>query len=272
MDFVAIAVPHPVSADGEPRGVGTAPAAWQEAGLVGLLAPYATRALWVTLPAPQDCGPAGPVGRLGQTVSAVTSSAAIPLVLGGDPSTVSLGTILGLQRAGISPGVIWLAPRIDLERPDDPLTLLTRRQRLPTSLAPSTPSPVPEHHMLVAGHRPLPERTLTHLEDTAITTWSASDLRLAGGLELGRSLGDWPPLYLHFDLGVLESPIMPRTAKRDGDGISAETAVAAIESVAAAGRIVAAGIVGFRPELDEQDVALVTGLQMIQSIVSILSI
>ena len=110
MNLVVIGVPF--IAHAYQAGAETAPSSWQAAGLMEQLAPLVDRAIWASLQAPDPeeselDALVATVQRLRDTVCTVNQAGVIPLVLGGDPGLVALGTVAGLQRAGQGPGVAW---------------------------------------------------------------------------------------------------------------------------------------------------------------------
>ncbi len=271
MHLVIIGVPYAGSRF--ESGMGAAPAAWQAAGLAERLAPLVTRAVWVSVPQPgprraPDQQRIAVARQVAETVRTVLMADAFPLVLGGDPTIMSLASITGLQLAGQPPGIVWFDARSDFSKPESlPLLVGHQSSALMQQVGVEV---IAEWHTLLAGPRQMSENTEAALEASAITLWSARDLDLAGASELGREVANWPPLYLHLDLQVLDTTLMPAVAPASPGGLAQETLTAGIESVAAAAPVRVLGVTGYDPDLDEDDLGLEVSLQLIEDAVRIL--
>ncbi len=272
MDLVIIGVPY--AGNEFDCGIGAAPGTWQASGLAGRLAPLVARAVWVTVPPPlADKTPqerrVAAARQVAETVRTVLMADAFPLVLGGDSTVMSLAAVAGLQQARRPPGLVWFEGQSDLSTPES-LALLVGHQSSPMMSDIGTAA-VPEWHALIAGPRLISERTRDYLETSAITCWTARDFDLAGAMELGREVGDWPQLYLHLDLQVLAKELLPATEDAPPGGLTVETVVAGIESISAAGRVSVLGVTGYNPDNDEHGIGLQTSLQLIESAVRIVA-
>ena len=272
MNLVIIGVPY--AAHKHQAGIESAPSTWQAAGLLEQLAPLVARAVWVSL----QSAAAGTemeqlvaiACQLRETVATVHQAGAFPLVLGGDAELTALATVAGLQRAGKRPGVAWLGGHNSFA-PAEPLALLAGRGESVLSREVGIKA-IPEWQILLAGHRESSPETIAALDQSAATHWHAQDLGLAGASELGRDVADWPSVYLHLDLDVLSPAIMPAVDKPMPGGLSLETIIAGIESIAAAGRIDAMGISGYNPDHDGDGLGQETSLRAIGAAVRILGI
>ena len=80
------------------------------------------------------------------------------------------------------------------------------------------------------------------------------------------------PLYISFDLDVLDPALMPAVASPVSDGLPPETVMAGIESIAAASRVHALGITGFDPDRDEDNLGLGISMQVIEAAIRILAV
>jgi arginase len=272
MHLVIISVPY---ASGKfESGMGAAPAAWQTAGLAERLAPLVSRAVWVSIPRPStQLAPEqqriAVARQVAETVRTVLMADAFPLVLGGDPAIISLASVSGLQRAGTPAGVVWFDARSDFSTPESLASLVGyQSSRLMQEIGAEV---IPEWRTLLAGPRQVSKDTEAALEASAITLWNARDLDLAGASELGREVVNWPPLYLHLDLRVLDSTLFPAVGVSALGGLAQETLAAAIESVAATARVGALGVTGYDPDRDEDDLGLRTSLGSIETAVRILA-
>lgn len=285
MDLVVIGVPYALNQHGV--GVGAAPAAWKDAGLMERLAPYVSRAIWVSLPPPPEAeGPEHQqlvtVGRkLAETVRAARAAGAVPLVLGGDCLLTALGTMAGLQSAGERPGVVWFDAHGDSNTHETspsgllvgmPLAMLAGRGDLRLAKDIGIQQPTPEWHIMLAGARQLDPGEATALEDGATTLWTARDLMVAGAEALGRSVESWPPIYLHVDLDVIDPSDMPAVVYPAPDGLAAEMLNTGIESVMAEAPVSAICVASFDPTRDVDGRGLDTGMLVIEAAVRTLSI
>jgi arginase len=273
MDLAIIGVPY--AWDDYQSGVGAAPSAWQTAGLVERLASLVTRAIWVSLP-PPTAGWAKEQQRIAigcqlrETVRMVYAAGTLPLVLGGDSGLCALGTVTGLQHADKQPGIAWFDAHSRFS-PTEPLALLTGQDETSPSRGIGIKA-TPDWHILLAGAREFEPDAATLLDESAVTLWCAQDLEIAGANELGRAVADWPSVYLHLDLNVLDPALMPSVDAAVPGGLALETVLAGIESIAAAGRVDAIGITGYNPSLDKDGQGLATSMQAIEAAVRILAV
>jgi arginase family enzyme len=273
MNLVVIGVPYTVHAF--QAGAETAPATWQDAGLMERLAPLVDRAIWVSLQAPdiqesESDSMVVTACQLRDTVRTVHRAGAIPLVLGGDPGLVALGSVAGLQQAGPGPGIAWFDGHNRLSK-GEVLGLLLGKES--NSLCQELEiRPSPEWQVLHVGDREPDLENRIALDQSAVSHWKAQDLDSVGASELGRDVADWPSVYLHLDLSVLHPGIMPAVNKLLPGGLSMDTVIVGIESIAAAGRIAAIGISGYNPRHDSDGLGLKTSLQAIGAVVAILGI
>ncbi len=273
MNLVVISVP--ITSHAYQAGAETAPAAWQAAGLMELLAPLVERAVWVSVQTPDVQETArnpllATALQLRDTVHTVRRAGAIPLILGGDPGLVALGTVTGLQQVGPGPGIAWFDGH-NRFGPGEILALLAGWEESATSRVLELEASV-EWQILLAGDREEDLVSRAALDGSTVSHWRAQDLDIAGASDLGRELSEWPALYLHLDLAVLHPGIMPAVNRLLPGGLSLETLVAGIESIAAAGQISAVGITGYNPRHDSDGLGLESSLDVISAVVGILGI
>jgi arginase len=250
--------------------------AWRAGGLMELVAPYAERALWVSLPeisADLDAGARRHAAfqRVRDTVRTVHGTGTVPLLLGGDSQLIGLGMLAGLQQSGERPGIAWF----DADSPLGPEEALGVAIRPAGSLLAGEvglQEPVAPWHILLAGVRDANSPWLAEMEDTAMTVWDAEDLNEGGAAELGRDMAQWPPILLHIDLGVLDPALMPAVLHPSPKGLSLETLITSLEGVMAGGRVIAVGVSNYLPERDEDELGFTASMQVVQETVRILSI
>jgi arginase len=249
---------------------------WQTGGLVDLLAPFAERALWVSLPEidaslDQEAQRKAGLQQLRETVHAVHSTGTTPILLGGDSRLVALGTLAGLQQSEQRLGIAWF----------DAHGQLGPEEALKTALEPAGSSqavefgiryPVPPYHVLIAGVRDARTPNLKPMDETAMMVWEAEDLNEGGASELGRDMKGWPPILLQIDLRVLDPEIMPNVRQPAAKGLSLTTLAASLEGVMAGGRVIAVGISNYCPEQDVSNLGLASSAKVVQEAVRILTI
>jgi arginase len=178
--------------------------------------------------------------ELAETVAARAGEGEVT-VLSGD-CAASLGTMAGLQRAGLSPGIIWLDAHGDVQTPETtssgylagmPLRLLAgyRPELIAAALG---LTPVPEHRIVLAGARDLDPPEEAYLAASLITTCEVTDLP-------GAKLPDGP-LYVHVDADVIDPAGLPGLRFPTPGGPALAAVTGAIEAVRATGRVAAIGI------------------------------
>jgi len=221
----------------------------------------------VDLPPGEPRGDAGwaRLGPLYQAIADAVHGAASrgprPIVLSGD-CTTAIGTVAGLQRAGLDPAVIWFDAHGDLQTMETttsgylggmPLRILVGYRPELVGEAVGLRA-VPEGRVVLVGARDLDPPEVDYLAGAAMRCREVADL----------SDEDLPdgPIYLHFDADVVDGAELPglRYPAPDGPGLS--TVAAALHRVLATGRVVALGLCctwrggygageRFRPHLDE---------------------
>lgn len=177
-----------------------------------------------------------------RVADAVAHQVTFPVtVLSGDCAT-SLGTVAGLQRAGLTPGIVWLDAHGDVQTPETsssgylagmPLRLLTgyRPELIAAALG---LKPVREDRILLAGARDLDPPEEAHLAHSLITTCEVADLadtKLPDG-----------PLYVHLDVDVIDPGELPGLRYPTPGGPALAAVADAIDRLRATGRVAAIGL------------------------------
>ena len=140
-------------------------------------------------------------------VAAAASDGGCPVVVSGD-CTTALGTMTGLQRAGVDPGIVWIDAHGDVQTLETtasgylgglPLRLLTgyRPELIADRLG---LRPVPEERIVLAGARDLDPPEAEYLACAPIRQVGLDGL--AAGLPAG-------PLHVHVDLDVIDPGWLP---------------------------------------------------------------
>jgi arginase len=164
-----------------------------------------------------------------------------PVVLSGD-CTTALGTVAGLQRAGLDPGVVWFDAHGDVQTLETttsgylggfPLRMLVgyRPELIATELG---LRPVAEQQVLLAGARDLDPPEAAYLGNALISRAEVPELDAA----------DLPdgPLYVHLDLDVIDPGVVPGLRYPASGGPGRAQVAAALGLLLATGRVAAVGI------------------------------
>jgi arginase len=178
---------------------------------------------------------------LADAVAEAAGTGARPVVVSGD-CTTALGTMAGLQRAGIDAGIAWLDAHGDLQTLETttsgylgglPLRLLAGYR--------------PE---LIAGRlglRAVPERRITlvgarDLDPPEAAYLAGAQIRQARVEEL--DTGDLPagPLYLHVDLDVVDPAELPGLRYPAPGGPGPARVAGALRAALGTGRVAAVGL------------------------------
>lgn len=178
---------------------------------------------------------------VGHEVAAVVSSGGRPVVVSGDCAT-ALGTVAGLQQAGLDPAIVWLDAHGDVQTPETtasgylggmPLRLLTgyRPELIAAQLGLDL---VPEDRIVLVGTRDLDPPEVDYLATAQIRQCEVAGL---GAAELpGR------PLYVHLDLDVITPEEVPGLRYPAPGGPFAEEVAAALRLLLDTRRVAAVGI------------------------------
>jgi arginase len=188
-------------------------------------------------------GPAGAmVTRLYELVAGRVAASDEPLAVVSGDCTTSLATVAGLQRRGISPGVIWLDAHGDFHTPRTTrsgylggmaLAMLVGRAGAALTGAIGL-RPVAETACVLVGARDVEPGEREALEASAIRRLRVRDLATA---ELPR-----PPWYVHLDVDVADPSELTGLRFPAPGGPSHEDVAAALRALAARGPIAALGL------------------------------
>jgi arginase len=164
-----------------------------------------------------------------------------PVVVSGD-CTTALGTMAGLQQAGIDAGIVWFDAHGDVQTLETtasgylggmPLRLLVgyRPELISTELG---LRPVAEQRVLLVGARDLDPPEVAYLDNALIRRAEVTGLDAA-------TLPDGP-LYVHVDLDVIDPSAVPGLRYPAPDGPGCAEVAAALRILLATGRVAAVGI------------------------------
>lgn len=183
---------------------------------------------------------AGLYTAVADAVAASARDGGHPVVVSGD-CTTALGTVSGLQRAGLDPGIVWIDAHGDLQTLETtasgylgglPLRLLTgyRPELIADKLG---LRPVPGQRIVLAGARDLDPPELDYLASAPIRQASLEQLEAA--LPAG-------PLYVHVDVDITDPAQLPglRFPAPGGPSLAAVTGV--LRGLLRTGRVAAVGL------------------------------
>jgi arginase len=189
-------------------------------------------------------GPAGAmIARLYDGVAARVAASDEPFVVASGDCTTALATVAGLQRRGVSPGVIWLDAHGDFHTARTTrsgylggMALAMLAGRAGASLAQAIRlRPVAEAACLLAGARDLDPAERQLLEASAVRR-----------IDDVSALADAPlppgPWYVHLDVDVIDPSELPPLRFPAPGGPSAATVAGALRALASRGTIAALGL------------------------------
>ena len=199
----------------------------------------------VRVPPPPDGGVwdsmAAVLGVVSRAVSRAVSGREVPVVLSGD-CTTALGTVAGLQQAGVDPAVVWFDAHGDVQTLETSGSgyLAGLSLRMLTGYRPGLLAdrlglrPVPEHRIVLAGARDLDPPEVTYLASSRIQRSDVAGLT-AASLPSG-------PLYVHLDLDVVDPADVSglRFPAPGGPGLA--QVAGAVRMLAGTGRVAAVGV------------------------------
>ena len=200
------------------------------------------RTIWMELAG------ADPWWRMAQLYSAVSAAVAGDVREGGRPTVVSgdcttaLGTVAGLQRAGLQPAVVWIDGHGDVQTLETttsgylgglPLRLLAgyRPELIASAL---DLRPVPEDRIVLVDARDLDPPEEEYLQRAAI--------RRVDVTELTRAVWAVGPLCVHLDLDVLDPADVPGLSIPAPGGPSQADVLDALRRLIAGGQVAAVGL------------------------------
>jgi arginase len=220
--------------------------------------------------------------RLSDLVKVSMFEGRFPLVLAGNCSTC-LGVLAGLSSART--GIIWFDAHGDFNTPEtspsgflDGMALAMAAGRCYQDLWKEIGGggPVPESNIVLVGARDLDDEERESLERSNIAVVPAQMIRKGGvsgsfpaTLERLRSRLD--ELYLHFDIDVLDPSEAPGVDFRCESGLFLDEIERVLETVSQHFRITAMNIASYNPDLDGNDVTLMSGLRLLTTLAGLIS-
>ena len=170
------------------------------------------------------------------------AAAGRPVVVTSGDCLTALGTVAGLQAAGVDPAIVWFDAHGDVQTPETTssgylagmvLRLLTgyRRELIAGRLG---LRPVPENRIVLVDARDLDPPEVTYLDQSQIRRRQVADLAVA----------DLPdgPLYVHVDLDVVDGAQLPGLRYPTPGGPDAGRVADSLGLLLATGRVAAVGL------------------------------
>lgn len=176
-------------------------------------------------------------------VAAAAGRGERPTVISGD-CTTSLGTVAGLQRAGLDPSIVWFDAHGDLQTLETttsgylggmPLRMLLGYGRGLVADRIGLRD-VPEERALLVDGRDLDPPEADYLDRSATRQCDVAELASPGGAAPPDG-----PLYLHLDFDVIDPAELPGLLYPSPGGPATGAVAEAVRRVVATGRVVAFG-------------------------------
>jgi arginase len=192
-----------------------------------------------------------------------------PVSLAGD-CVATLGVLAGLQEAGIHPTLIWFDAHGDFNTWETtpsgflggmPLAMIVGRgeQTMPQGVRLET---LPESRVILAGARDLDPGEAEAVAGSALTHLESVTKLLSMELPEG-------PLYVHFDADVLDPGAAPAMYYPAPGGPDAATLRRVFQYLAETGRLVAASLSTWAPELDEDGQSRAVSMELLAELVAL---
>ncbi|MGH9379508.1 MAG: arginase family protein [Thermoanaerobaculia bacterium] len=164
-----------------------------------------------------------------------------PVVVSGD-CTTSLAVVAGLQRAGVSPAIVWFDAHGDVQTLETttsgylggmPLRILAgyRPELIADGLG---LRPVPEDRIVLVDARDLDPPEMEYLEHSAVRRYPV------GVLTAERTPDE--PIYLHVDFDVVDPEELPGQLIPAPGGPSLQTVAEGLRRIMETGRVAAVGV------------------------------
>jgi arginase len=217
-----------------------------------------------------------------EAVSGACQAGALPLVLSGN-CNASLGTIAGIQHAGLGQGlgVVWFDGHGDSNTPEtftgnflDAMGLSTLTGRCWQALAATVRGfcPITDEAVLLLGAHGADPGARNVLTASRIRWIPPDALRGDGegqtlGLALDRMLKQGVTrLYLHLDVDVLDARYALANEFAPEGGLLPDELARCVDLILARFEVVAAGVASYDPSLDEHDRVRETATRFLEAV------
>jgi len=205
--------------------------------------------------------------ELAEAVAEVRVAGDLPAVVAGD-CVSALGVLAGLQRAGVSPVLIWFDAHGDYNTWETtpsgffggmPLAMLVGRGEQSIVQGVGL-TPIPEADVILTDARDLDPGEREAVRDSGM-----AHLPQVEGL-MTHPLPD-RPLYVHLDVDVVNPSQMPGVGYPAPGGPSLATVGAALRRLAETGRVVAVSLSAWTPRLDEDGASRRASMRLLHEII-----
>jgi arginase len=197
---------------------------------------------------------------LAVAVSTAVRGGERPVSVAGD-CCATLGMVAGLQRSGLDPALVWFDAHGDFNTWETspsgflggmPLAMLAGRGELTMAQGLGL-RPLREERIVLSDGR-----DLDPLEADAL---AGSGVQLRPLVELSLPPG---PLYIHFDVDILRTADMPAVNYPAAEGPTVDELAHVFSILAKTGRVAAASMSAWNPELDEDGRCRKTAMSLLQ--------
>jgi arginase len=179
--------------------------------------------------------------QVAAAVSSTVDAGAVPIVVSGD-CVAALGTVAGLQHAGVDPTIVWFDAHGDVQTLETthtgylgglPLRILVGYR--PELIADQLElRPVPETRALLVDARDLDPPEVEYLASSSVRRIAVSEVSTV-------PLPDGP-IYVHLDLDVVTPDELPGVRFPAPGGPSLDEVFGAVRHLWQTGRVVAVGV------------------------------
>ncbi|MDX1418163.1 MAG: arginase family protein [Candidatus Promineifilaceae bacterium] len=191
-----------------------------------------------------------------------------PVSIAGDCCT-TIGVLAGLQKAGLWPTLIWFDAHGDFNTWETtpsgflggmPLAMLVGRgeMRMAEALEMET---LPEERVILTDARDLDPEEAMAVQESAVNHLSDVEELLDAPLPKG-------PLYVHFDVDVIDVEEVPAVSYPAADGPSVALLGQVFDRLAASGQVAAVSLSSWTPEMDPDGRSREAAMALLQRLIS----
>jgi arginase len=214
------------------------------------------------LPAPYQMVEGTSIAAVNAELARAVATHPRPAVVLAGNCNSCLGTLSALQ----DPGIVWFDAHGDFNTPETSISGKLEGMSLAIATGHCHPElmarPIPEQNVVLAATRSLDPLEEVRLRASKITLASIEDVPRAVH-ELASRL---TTIYLHLDLDVLDPQISPGVNFSEPGGISPGQLYGAVRDVLATGKLAAAAIANFNPDLDPDGRTRQIALELVRTL------
>lgn len=206
-------------------------------------------------------------GRLAQEVRAAVENGERPVSIAGDCCT-TIGVLAGLQQAGLEPTLIWIDAHGDFNTWETspsgflggmPLAMLVGRGEVRMSEAVGQ-EPLGEADVILTDGRDLDPQEKVALENSAVEHLPEVRMLLERPLPVG-------PIYVHFDVDVIDPEEAPAMNYLAPYGVRVEELQTVFEYLAQSGQVAAVSVSTWNPDLDEDGRSQAAAMRLLDCLI-----